>query len=46
MIIRQEFVTSLHEPEKFVLAVVDQTAIQFNLKRLFERAGPSTTIPC
>ena len=62
MITRQEIVTSLHEPEKFILAVVevsgrlagepryvrgaldereppfDQTAIQFNLKRLLERA--------
>ena len=61
-ITRQEIVTSLHEPEKFILAVVevssgiagepryvrgaldqreppfDQTAIQFNLKRLLERA--------
>ena len=63
MITRQEIITSLHEPEKFFLAVVevnegfagapryvrgaldereppfDQTAIQFNLKRLLERAG-------
>ena len=62
IITRQEIVTSLHEPEKFILAVVevsgrlagepryvrgaldereppfDQTAIQFNLKRLLERA--------
>ena len=62
MITRQEIVTSLHEPEKFILAVVevsdglagepryvrgaldereppfDQTAIQFNLRRLLERA--------
>ena len=62
MITRQEVITSLHEPEKFILAVVevsdglaaepryvrgaldqreppfDQTAIQFNLKRLLERA--------
>ncbi len=61
-ITRQEIITSLHEPEKFILAVVevsdglasepryvpgaldqreppfDQTAIQFNLKRLLERA--------
>lgn len=61
-ITRQEVITSLHEPEKFILAVVevdngvaaepryiqgaldqreppfDQTAIQFNLKRLLERA--------
>ena len=61
-ITRQEIVTSLHEPEKFILAVVevsggiaggpryvrgaldereppfDQTAIQFNLKRLLGRA--------
>ena len=63
MITRQEIITSLHEPEKFILAVVevsdglaskphyvkgaldkreppfDQTAIQFNMKRLLERAG-------
>ena len=62
MITRQEIITSLHEPEKFILAVVevrdgnasepryvtgaldereppfDQDAIQFNLKRLLERA--------
>ena len=62
MITRQEVITSLHEPEKFILAVVevtdgtagepryvrgaldareppfDQDAIQFNLKRLLERA--------
>ena len=61
MITRQEIITSLHEPEKFILAIVevsdgcvpkpryvrgaldereppfDQTAIQFNLKRLLER---------
>ena len=63
MITRQEIITSLHEPEKFILAVVevsgglageprylrgaldereppfDQTAIQFKLKRLLDRAG-------
>ena len=63
MITRQEIITSLHEPEKFILAVVevsgglagepryvrgalderdppfDQNAIQFNLKRLLDRAG-------
>ena len=62
MITRQEIITSLHEPEKFILAVVevnggsaaapryvrgaldereprfDQDAVQFNLKRLLERA--------
>ena len=62
MITRQEIITSLHEPEKFILAVVevaggvvgepryvrgaldareppfDQDAIQFNLRRLLERA--------
>ena len=62
MITRQEVITSLHEPEKFILALVevndgvagepryvrgaldareppfDQDAIQFNLKRLLERA--------
>ena len=62
MITRQEIIASLHEPEKFILAVVkisdgsvgepqyvrgaldkheppfEQTAIQFNLKRLLERA--------
>ena len=62
MVTRQEIVTSLHEPEKFILALVevndgvagepryvrgaldareppfDQEAIQFNLKRLLERA--------
>ena len=62
MITRQEIITSLHEPEKFILALVevndgvagephyvrgaldareppfDQDAIQFNLKRLLERA--------
>ncbi len=61
-ITRQEIITSLHEPEKFILAVVevsgglagkprylrgaldereppfDQTAIQFKLKRLLDRA--------
>ena len=60
-ITRQEIVTSLHEPEKFILAIVevsggfasrpryvrgaldereppfDQTAIQFDIKRLLER---------
>ena len=63
MITRQEIITSLHEPEKFILAFVEvkdglagepryvrgalderdppfeQDAIQFNLKRLLERAG-------
>ena len=63
MITRQEIITSLHEPDKFILAVVkvsngvadkpfyvrgslderdppfDQTAIQYNLKRLLERAA-------
>ena len=62
MITRQEIITSLHEPEKFILAVVevsgglagkpryvkgaldkreppfDQTAVQFNMKRLLERS--------
>ena len=62
MITRQEIITSLHEPEKFILAIVevsdgfagkphyvrgalderdppfDQDAIQFNMKRLIERA--------
>ncbi len=62
MITRQEIITSLHEPEKFILAVVevsdglagkpryvrgaldkreppfDQTAIQFSIKLLLERA--------
>lgn len=62
MLTRQEIITSLHEPDKFILAIVringgfacepryvhgaldqreppfDQTAIQFNLKRLLERA--------
>ena len=62
MITRQEVITSLHEPEKFILAIVqvadgqpiepryvrgsldtreppfDQNAIQFNMKRLLERA--------
>ena len=63
MTTRQEVITSLHEPEMFILALVDvndeiadeprdvrgaldarespfdQDAIQFNLKRLLERAG-------
>ena len=63
MITRQEVITSLHEPEKFILAFVEvsggfasqpryvrgaldereppfeQDAIQFNLKRLLDRAG-------
>lgn len=62
MLTRQEIITSLHEPEKFILAIVqvnegftaapryvrgaldsreppfDQNAIQFNIKRLLERA--------
>lgn len=62
MITRQEVITSLHEPEKYILAIVEvasgfagepryvrgalaehepafeHTAIQFNLKRLLERA--------
>jgi hypothetical protein len=62
MITRQEVITSLHEPEKFILAIVqvengfareprylrgaldtreppfDQNAIQFNIKRLLDRA--------
>jgi hypothetical protein len=62
MITRQEVITSLHEPDKFILAIVqvgesdqpapqyvrgpldsreppfDQNAIQFNIKRLLERA--------
>jgi len=62
MITRQEIITSLHEPEKFILAIVqvengfarepryvrgaldtreppfDQNAVQFNIKRLLERA--------
>ena len=62
MITRQEIITSLHEPEKFILAIVEvdgglageprylrgaldeheprfeQDAIQYNLKRLLERA--------
>ncbi len=62
MITRQEVITSLHEPEKYILAIVEvengvagqpryvrgalsehepafeQTAIQFNLKRLQERS--------
>ena len=65
MITRQEVITSLHEPDRFILAIVTvangfahaphyvrgplverepsflETAIQFNLKRLLERAeGP------
>jgi superfamily II DNA or RNA helicase len=64
MITRQEIITSLHEPEKFILAVVAvnggfahepryvrgplierepsflETAIQFDLRRLLERAVP------
>ena len=63
MITRQEVITSLHEPEKFILAIVSvaggfahepryvrgplvdrepsflETAIQFDLRRLIERAG-------
>ena len=63
MITRQEVITSLHEPEKFILAIVSvnagfahepryvrgplverepsflETAIQFDLRRLLERAG-------
>ena len=62
MITRQEIITSLHEPEKYILALVtveegfaqepryvwgalsphepafEHTAVQFNLKRLLERA--------
>lgn len=62
MITRQEIITSLHEPEKYILAIVhvdngfvrapryvrgsldnreprfDQSAIQYDLKRLLERA--------
>lgn len=62
MITRQEVITSLHEPDKYILAIVEvegglakepryvrgalsdhepafeQTAIQFNLKRLHDRA--------
>ena len=62
MLTRQEVITSLHEPDKFILAIVqidrgfacepryvrgalsdheptfEQTAIQFNLKRLLELA--------
>ncbi len=62
MITRQEIITSLHEPEKFILAIVEvgngsagppryvrgalaahepnfeQNAVQYNLKRLLERA--------
>ena len=62
MVTRQEVITSLHEPEKFVLAIVQvasgfaqapryvrgplverepsflETAIQFDLRRLLERA--------
>ncbi len=65
MLTRQEIITSLHEPDKYILAIVqikddfanepmyvkgalqdhepsfESTAIQFNLKRLLERAeGP------
>jgi superfamily II DNA or RNA helicase len=64
IITRQEIITSLHEPEKFILAIVSvtdgraleprylrgplvdrepsflETAIQFDLRRLLERAGP------
>lgn len=67
MITRQEIITSLHEPEKFILALVevhedladqpyyikgaldereppfDQTAVQFNLNRLLERAEKTTS---
>jgi hypothetical protein len=63
MLTRQEVITSLHEPEKFILAIVSvasgfahepryvrgplverepsfiETAIQFDLRRLMERAG-------
>jgi len=62
MLTRQEIITSLHEPDKYILAIVlieagfargpryvrgalsehepafEQTAIQFHLKRLLERA--------
>ena len=62
MITRQEVITSLHEPEKYILAIVqvengfarapryvrgaldnreprfDQSAIQYHLNRLLERA--------
>ena len=62
MITRQEVITSLHEPDKFILAIVqveagfarepryvrgaldtreppfEQNAIQFNIKRLLDRA--------
>ena len=62
MITRQEVITSLNQPEKFILAIVqvengmarepryvrgaldtreppfEQNAIQFNIKRLLERA--------
>jgi len=62
MLTRQEIITSLHEPEKFILAIVqvkdgyaseprylrgaldtreppfDQNAIQFNIKKLLDRA--------
>ncbi|MDB2413243.1 DUF3883 domain-containing protein, partial [Litoricolaceae bacterium] len=62
MITRQEVITSMHEPDKFILAIVqvengaagepryvrgaldsreppfDQNAIQFNMKRLLEKA--------
>lgn len=64
MLTRQEIITSLHEPEKFILAIVqvkdgyaseprylrgaldtreppfDQNAIQFNIKKLLDRAVP------
>ncbi|WP_417273891.1 protein NO VEIN domain-containing protein [Celeribacter halophilus] len=63
MLTRQEIITSLHEPDKFILAIVqvkggyaaeprylrgaldtreppfDQNAIQFNIKKLLDRAG-------
>lgn len=66
MITRQEIITSLHEPEKFILAIVSvtggfahaprylrgalvdrepsflETAIQFDLRRLLERAEEPT----
>lgn len=64
MLTRQEIITSLHEPDKFILAIVqikdgyaseprylrgaldtreppfDQNAIQFNIKKLLDRAVP------
>ena len=64
MLTRQEIITSLHEPDRFILAIVqvkdgyaveprylhgaldkreppfEQTAIQFNIKRLLDRADP------